>query len=152
MSFNPFPGYLFTELRLWIQDILQGTEGMQSVHDKVGLLLTAGRHRYSSLEMSWLSWRSFDSLLAGEKKKKQPTIKSTFWSCVLEGAKLQKLQFPGQEAYKHHESALSLKICNFQPVLWLLVESSWDSYRVKLLQILAKTCCIQLYFRLKSKK
>lgn len=43
---------------------------MQSVHDKVGLLFTAGRHRYSSLEMSWLSCRSFGSFLAGKKKTK----------------------------------------------------------------------------------
>lgn len=86
MSFNPFPGYLFTELRLWIQDILQGTEGMQSVHDKVGLLLTAGRHRYSSLEMSWLSWRSFDSLLAGEKKK-TTNNKINFLELCIRGSK-----------------------------------------------------------------
>lgn len=129
-----------------MQDILQGTEGMYSVNDEVGLLITAGRHRYSSLERFWLLWRSFGSLLAGKNKY--------FWNGLCEGAELQKLQFPCQESHKHQDSALSLRIRILQPPTSFVVpvEGCWDTQVVKLQQILAKACSIQLHLRLKKKK
>lgn len=43
------------------------------------------------------------------------------------------------------------KNLEFSTCFVVLVESCWDTYQVKLQQILAKTCSIQFYFRVKSK-
>lgn len=85
-----------------MQDILQGTEGMYSVHDGVGLLITASWHRYSSLERFLLFGRSSGFLLAEKNRY--------FLNSVFEGAGLQKLQFPYPEFCRHEDSALDLRI------------------------------------------
>lgn len=85
---------------------------MYSVHDGVGLLVTASWHRYCSLESFLLFGRSFGSLLAEKNRY--------FLNRVCEGAGLQKMQFPDQEFCKHEDSALSIRIRILQPPAFLL--------------------------------